>query len=257
MFLVYTSFKMNKTRAEALAYVERLRRGARPDPAAVELAILPPYTALSAVAEALAGLPVRLGAQNAMWAAVGAFTGEVSPAMLADVGCEIVELGHSERRALFGETDATVNAKVRAVLAAGLEPLVCVGETAEERRLDAASETVLRQARMALAGVAPADLARCKLAYEPVWAIGEGAAAAEPALVAAMHAALKAAFPSVPLLYGGSVDLDNAGEIAALAAVDGLFVGRAALDPDRFLAIAATALAARPVPSAARAAARR
>ncbi len=245
MLRVYTSWKMNKTLAEARAYVDGLRAGPRPDPADVDLAILPAFTALTTVAAALDGLPIRLGAQNAMWADAGAFTGEVSPAMLADVGCEIVELGHSERRALFGETDATVNARVHAVLRHGLEPLVCVGETAEERRLGAAVETVLRQARMALAGVSPDDLHRCRFAYEPVWAIGEGGVAASPATVAEMHAALKAAFPIVPVLYGGSVDLANAGTMAALPGVDGLFVGRAALDPARFLAIAAAAQAAR------------
>jgi triosephosphate isomerase len=246
VFLLYTSWKMNKTLAEARAYVARLREAALPGPEIAELAILPPFTALAAVGEALAGLPVRLGAQNAMWLDDGAFTGEISPSMLADVGCTIVELGHSERRLLFGETDARINAKVHAALRHGLEPLVCVGESAEERALGAPLETVLRQARMALSGVAPENLARCKLAYEPVWAIGEGGTPASPAVVAEVHAALKRAFPSVPVLYGGGANLENAAPLSALAEVDGLFIGRAAWQADDYLAIIDRALNARP-----------
>lgn len=245
LFFIYTSWKMNKTLAEARAYVARLHSARLPDPAVAELAILPPFTALTTVREALGGLPVRLGAQNAMWHDAGAFTGEVSPSMLADVGCDLVELGHSERRALFGETDARINAKVRAVLRHGLAPLICVGETAEERDLDAALDTVLRQARMALAGVPAETLPRCRLAYEPVWAIGERGTPASPLQVAEVHAALKQAFPSVPLLYGGGIDLDNAAALSERPEVDGLFIGRAAWEAEGYLAIVERALAAR------------
>lgn len=245
MFFVYTSWKMNKTLDEARAYVAQLHGARLPDAAAAELAILPPFTALTTVREALGRLPVRLGAQNAMWADAGAFTGEISPRMLADVGVEIVELGHSERRALFGETDARINAKVQAALRHGLQPLVCVGETAEERGLDAAIETVLRQARMALSGVADEALPRCRLAYEPVWAIGERGTPASPAQVAEMHAALKRAFPAVPVLYGGGISLDNAGPLSERPEVEGLFVGRAAWTAEGYLAIIERALAAR------------
>lgn len=245
MFFVYTSWKMNKTLDEARAYVAQLHGARLPDAATAELAILPPFTALTTVREALGRLPVRLGAQNAMWADAGAFTGEISPRMLADVGVEIVELGHSERRALFGETDARINAKVQAALRHGLQPLVCVGETAEERGLDAAIETVLRQARMALSGVADEALPRCRLAYEPVWAIGERGTPASPAQVAEMHAALKRAFPAVPVLYGGGISLDNAGPLSERPEVEGLFVGRAAWTAEGYLAIIERALAAR------------
>lgn len=245
MFFVYTSWKMNKTLDEARAYVAQLHGARLPDAATAELAILPPFTALTTVREALGRLPVRLGAQNVMWADAGPFTGEISPRMLADVGVEIVELGHSERRALFGETDARINAKVQAVLRHGLQPLVCVGETAEERGLDAAIETVLRQARMALSGVAGEALPRCRLAYEPVWAIGERGTPASPAQVAEVHAALKRAFPAVPVLYGGGISLDNAGPLSERPEVEGLFVGRAAWTAEGYLAIIERALAAR------------
>ena len=232
---------MNKTRAEARAWVDAvLAEGGWPR-AGLQPFAFPPFIALETVRDALGppgAAPLLIGAQNMHWAPAGAFTGEVSPAMLVDVGCDLVELGHSERRSLFGETDAAINAKVHAALDHGLRPLVCVGETAEERRLDAAVSTVIRQTSMAFAGLSRAELARCLIAYEPVWAIGETGTPATPADVAQMHQALKTAFGTdAPVLYGGSVNLDNVAALSALPEVDGLFVGRAAWSPDGFLSL--------------------
>ena len=245
MFFVGTSWKMNKTLAEAGAYAAQLVAAGLDVPADVELVLFPPFTALAVVRQGLGEAPVRLGGQDVMWADAGAFTGEISPLMLKDIGCDFVEIGHSERRRLFGDTDERVNAKVLATLRQELHPLVCVGETAAERDAGAAAETVLRQARLAFAGVGAADVRRCRLAYEPVWAIGEGSTAAPADMAAAIHAILKDAFPDVPVLYGGSVDRHNAAGLAARPEVDGLFVGRAALQADAFLVIAEAALQAR------------
>ena len=244
-FWIGTGWKMNKTRAQARAWVEAVVAGGNWPRAGLQPFAFPPFTALETVRHTLGPsetAPLMIGAQTMHWAAEGAFTGEVSPPMLADVGCDLVELGHSERRALFGETDAAINAKVHAALDHGLRPLVCVGETAEERRLDAAVATVARQTAMAFAGVSRDGLARCLIAYEPVWAIGEGGTPARPADVVEIHGALKAAIDApVPILYGGSVNRGNAAALAALPEVDGLFVGRAAWSAEGFLSLVDTA----------------
>lgn len=242
-FWLGTGWKMNKTRAEAAAYCAALRDTGDLAGLPLQLFVLPPFTALAEVAAALAATPVLVGAQNCHWADSGAWTGEISAAQVKDCGAALVELGHSERRTHFGETDGAINRKVKAALAAGLIPLVCVGETALERDLDAAAVTVARQARMALAGVAAADLDRVLLAYEPVWAIGEGGEPATPAYANAIHAAIKQAVTDlagrpVPVLYGGSVNPANAAELAAEPDIDGLFIGRAAWQPEGLIALA-------------------
>ncbi|GAB4085123.1 triose-phosphate isomerase [Myceligenerans cantabricum] len=238
-----TSWKMTKTIGEAVAYARELRPEAVPD--GVQPFVLPAHTGLAAVRDALpAGSPVLLGAQNAHWAAEGAGTGEVSMRMVADAGAVVVELGHSERRAAFGETDGTVARKVRAALDAGLTPLVCVGETAEVRDAGRAVEHVAGQVRAALAHVARDEVPRVLLAYEPVWAIGTGGRAAalgevSPVLaeVAGLVRGLGAGTGCRALLYGGSVDRANAAGLLADAHVDGLFVGRAAWDVAGFLGL--------------------
>ena len=242
-FWLGTGWKMNKTRAQAAAYCATLQ--ATPDLAAMplQLFVLPPFTALAEVAAALADTPVLVGAQNCHWAEAGAWTGEISAGQVADCGASLVELGHSERRAHFAETDALVTAKVKAVLAAGLRPLVCVGETAEERDLDAASVTVARQARMALSGLAAADLDRVLFAYEPVWAIGEGGEPATPAYAGAIHGVIKQAVTDLlgrapAVLYGGGVNPENAAALAREPEIDGLFVGRAAWQAEGLLGLA-------------------
>lgn len=247
-FRVGTGWKMNHTLAMARAYAREL--AAAPRPPEIELFVLPPATALAEVAGLLEGSDVRVGAQNAHWAEKGAWTGEISMAMAADAGASLVELGHSERRTHFGETDLDVNRKVRAALDHGLTPLVCVGETADEKRLGAAVETNTRQARMALAGLSHAEAARVWLAYEPVWAIGEGGTPATPDDARPIHAAIKRAILDLvgiepPVLYGGSVNPQNAKALAMVPEVDGLFVGRAAWTASGLLEIAELAVEAK------------
>ena len=227
---------MTKTLAEARAYAERLvgaewAEGLQPF-------VIPPATAIAAVAEILPpGGPVLVGAQDAHWQDEGAWTGEVSVPQVKDAGARLLEIGHSERRAHFAETDERVNLKVHAALRHGVLPLVCVGEDATQRAAGAEVELVTAQVRAALAGV-PAH-ARVLLAYEPVWAIGDAGTPATPDQVRHVVAAIAAvAGPARPVLYGGSVSLDNAAALSAIPEVAGLFVGRAAWDVEGFLALA-------------------
>lgn len=232
------------TVAEAVALAQALR-----EPLSalvrVERVVCPPFVALTAVADALAGSPIALGAQNVHPEPKGAFTGEVAGAMLQGV-CSHVIVGHSERRHGFGETDGFVNAKVLAVLGLGMTPVLCVGETLEERDAGEASAVVERQTAAGVAGVASGDLGRVVLAYEPVWAIGTGRAATPETaqeMIGGIRAHLgrltdSATAAQVRLLYGGSVNAGNAAELAALPDVDGALVGGASLDPDAFVAIA-------------------
>jgi triosephosphate isomerase len=239
---VGTSWKMNKTRAEAAAWCDALLAAPRIDGA--DLFVMPPFTALALVAERLRPAGVAVGAQDVHWEDAGAWTGAISALQAKDCGATMAEIGHSERRRWFGETDETVAAKTAAALRHGLTPLVCVGETAAERDAGAADAVLERQARAALAA-GPAGVA---LAYEPVWAIGVGAASAEPAHVRARIAALRETAArlgaAAPVLYGGSVDEATCAAFIAEAGADGVFVGRAALDPRRFHAIARLCAAA-------------
>ncbi len=230
-----TSWKMNKTIAEALAYVEEL--AAEPIPDGIQPFIIPPHTALAAVREALpADSRVLVGAQNAHWLPEGAGTGEISMRMAADAGATLIEIGHSERRAMFGETDHTVGLKVRAAIDAGLTPLVCVGESAEQRDIGLAEQANAYQTRAALARLTPAEVDRVIVAYEPVWAIGEHGRPATPAETGPVMAELARVLAEASstgaggraLLYGGSVHPSNAEELLADPHTDGLFVGRAA-----------------------------
>ncbi len=240
---VGTSWKMNKTLGEARAFAQVLRGidwGSAPY-AGVRPFVIPPFTALATVCEALRGTPVLVGAQTMHWEDAGAWTGEISPPMLRDCGATLVELGHSERRAYFAETDEAINRKVAAALRHGLRPLICVGENAAERRAGREGAVLRRQVEEALRDI-PAEHARNVLiAYEPVWAIGRDGTPAEPGYVAATIGALRAAMPApfaaASLLYGGSVDAANAATYAGLDGVDGLFVGRAAWEVEGFLRI--------------------
>ena len=251
---VGTSWKMTKTRAEAVAYADAL--SARDDvPPGVQLFVLPPLPHLEVVAEILRPGPVRVGAQNVHWEDEGPFTGEVSAPMLAELGATIAEIGHSERRELFGETDDSVRRKVAAAQRHGLTPVVCVGEPWSVRESGAAVAFVQRCVRTAVADArAGAEL---WIAYEPVWAIGEHGHPAAPEQAEEIHAAIRsacvdvlgAAGADIPVLYGGSVTADNAAGYLAAPSVDGLFVGRSAWTVDGLLAVARVAAAARPVTS--------
>jgi triosephosphate isomerase len=239
--LIAGNWKMNGLRAEAVSLARAIRDGA--GGLACELMLCPPFTALAAVAEVLTGSAVALGAQDCHAEVSGAFTGDISAAMLADLGCGAVIVGHSERRQGHHETSPAVRAKVKAAVAARLLPIVCVGETKEERDAGAAQAVVCAQVAESLpdgfAGV---------LAYEPIWAIGTGVTATERD-VASMHAAIRAALIArlgeagggVRILYGGSVKPDNAAALLAVAEVGGALVGGASLVAADFLAIARAA----------------
>ncbi len=238
------NWKMHKTAGEAVALVRELLAGLGGSPGEVQVAVAPPFTALHPVAEALRGGAVELAAQNAHWEPQGAFTGEISAAMLAEAGCRHCIVGHSERRQLFGETDETVRKRVGAVLSAGLLPIVCVGETLEEREANRTLEVVERQVRAALAGVPQAALATLTVAYEPVWAIGTGKTATS-AQAQEVHAVVRkllrdlggGAADAIRIQYGGSVKPENAAELMSQPDVDGALVGGASLKAKDFLAI--------------------
>jgi triosephosphate isomerase len=252
-FWIGTGWKMNHTAAETRAYVTELLGRLPPRRQDVSVFVLPPFTALAAAREAIGAAPLLLGAQNMHWAERGAWTGEISARMLAEFQVDLIEIGHSERRSAFGETDATVNAKVKAALGVGLRPLVCVGDTAPERDAGASVESIVRQVKLAFAGVAASAMQRCLVAYEPVWAIGEGGTPARVEHVRAAHAVVRQAVALrtphfVPILYGGSVSGANVAELAAEPEVDGLFIGRAAWTARGFAELIREALAARPAP---------
>lgn len=237
--LIGTSSKMNLTSSEAAGYLDALRPLVE-DIADRELFVLLPFTSIWMARDRLAGSRVRWGAQDVHSEDAGAHTGDVSAPMLADLGCTYVEVGHHERRREHGETDELVAAKAAAAQRWGMTAIVCVGEP-ERTSFEAAVETIAGQVRL-LATVRPDRLV---IAYEPAWAIGEGAQAADAAWVGRVHAAIRDWLPSsanrpIPIIYGGSVDPVEAPGLLAQPYVDGLFVGRKALDPVVFAAIAHT-----------------
>ena len=250
-FWIGTSWKMNKTLGEAAEYSEIITQASVFTDSRLQGFVIPPFTALAQVCRDLAQTPLKVGAQNMHWADAGAYTGEISPSMVADAGADLVELGHSERREYFGENDIDLNRKVHAALAQGLMPLLCVGETAQEKALGGAAETVIRQCKMALAGVSGGDLDRVLIAYEPVWAIGEGGVPASADDAAWMHRRIREALPTnsrgepLTVLYGGSVNPDNCEELAAREEIGGLFIGRSAWRAEGLRDIAERALKAR------------
>ncbi len=238
--LIAGNWKMHKTTAETRAFVAELLARTLPLDD-VDAVICPPFTALCAARDALArsASAIGLGAQNMSWAAQGAFTGEISAAMLVDCGARWVVLGHSERRAMFGELDERVNEKVRAALANGLTPIVAVGETAEERAAGATRDKVTRQVRAAFDKIPDGEVCRCVVAYEPIWAIGTGNACS-PDDADAVMGEIRAAVPALRtarLLYGGSMTPQNVAAFVARPNVDGGLVGGASLDPASFAAL--------------------
>jgi triosephosphate isomerase len=245
--LVAGNWKLYKTNDEAQALVRTLLATLLPSPGC-DVVLCPPFTALAETRYLLAGTPIGLGGQNLYWEDEGAFTGEVSGPMLRSAGCTHVIVGHSERRQMFGETDATVAKKTRAALACGLIPIVCVGETLDEREGGRTAEVVTRQFERGPATIEGPDAARIVLAYEPVWAIGTGRNAT-PQQAAEVHALLRAraraawgeASDRLRILYGGSVKPDNAGALFAEPELDGALVGGASLKPETFLPIVAAA----------------
>ncbi len=242
--IIAGNWKMNKTAAEGKALVEALKplvAGVKD----VDVVVCPPFTTLSAVIAAAAGSNVKVGAQNLHWAANGAFTGEISAEMLKDVGVEYVIIGHSERRQYFGETDITVNQRLKAALAAGLKPMVCIGETLEEREGNRTEAVIDTQVKGGFAGISPEQMANLVIAYEPVWAIGTGKTAT-PAMAQETHAYIRrvvgqlfgpAAAAAVRIQYGGSMKPDNAKELLSQPDIDGGLIGGASLKAADFAGI--------------------
>lgn len=247
--MIAGNWKMNKTVEQARQLVAEMLPGLQAV-TQVERVLCPPFTALPALAEALKGSGVGLGAQDMHWEAAGAYTGEVAPAMVREY-CEYVIIGHSERRTYFGETDATVNKKVKAALAVGLTPIVCIGETLAENEAGRTADVVIRQVKDGLAELTAEDGARIVIAYEPVWAIGTGRAAsgeiANQVVGEYIRTALAAAFgrqvaQGIRVLYGGSVTAANAAEFFGEPEIDGALVGGASLKVAEFLGIVQAAV---------------
>lgn len=236
-----TSWKMNKTLAEARAFAEGLQK-ADADPR-IQRFVIPPFTAVREVKAMLADTTVKVGAQNMHWADEGAWTGEVSPVMLTDCKLDIVELGHSERRAHFGETDETVGLKTEAAIRHGLIPLICIGETLAEREAGRAGQVLEAQVRGALGRLSDSQkTAPILLAYEPVWAIGAGGIPAtsdyadtrQKDIIATANDVLGR---RIPCLYGGSVNPGNCEDLISCPHIDGLFIGRSAWNVGGYLDI--------------------
>ena len=239
--IIAGNWKMNKTVVEARDLAARLGAlvsGVQDR----DIVLAPPFTALSTVAEAIKGTNMMLSAQNLFWEDKGAFTGEISAEMLLDLGCKYVIIGHSERRQYFGETDETVNKKVRQALNKGLLPIVCVGELLSEREAGKANEVIERQVTGALKGVTAAEMQNIVVAYEPVWAIGTGKTAT-PDQANEIHAFIrqkvKALYSaevadSLRIQYGGSVTPENVSTLMAMPDIDGALVGGASLKPESF-----------------------
>ena len=241
--IVAGNWKMNKTASEAAALVEEIKASTA-EAVNVEVVVCPPFTDLKDAAAACAGSHVKLGAQNIHWEPSGAYTGEISAAMLKDLGVTHVIIGHSERRQYFGETDETVNKRTKAALAAGLVPLVCVGETLEERDAGKMEEVVIRQVNL---GLADLDISKVVIAYEPVWAIGTGRTAS-PTQAQEVHALIRRTLAEIAggdvangvrIQYGGSMKPDNAKELMSQPDIDGGLIGGAALTANSFAAIVA------------------
>ncbi len=242
--LIAGNWKMNLGLKEAAALLQALKAGLDGQEAA-EIAVFPPFTALAVAAEALRGSRIGLGGQNMFWEPKGAFTGEISPVQLKDAGCALVLLGHSERRQHFGETDENLRKKIQAAVAHGLVPVLCVGETLEEREGGRTWVVLERQISGALAGLAPAQLSTLVIAYEPVWAIGTGRTAT-PQQAEEAHRFIRGKLASLfdqglaqsrRILYGGSVTPENVDALMAEPDIDGALVGGASLKAEGFLRI--------------------
>lgn len=242
--VVAGNWKMHKTAAEAAAFVDALRPVAE-SASDREIVLAPAFTALSAAVNAASGTNIRICAQNLHWEAKGAYTGEVSAAMLTEIGCRDVIIGHSERRQYFGETDGTVHLRVLAALDAGLRPIVCVGETLEQREAGNTATVLTEQFIAGVGALEPEQFGKLILAYEPVWAIGTGRTAT-PEIADESHRVLRSlaadrfgtsAADGVRILYGGSVKPSNFAGLLAKGDIDGGLIGGASLDPESFAAL--------------------
>lgn len=243
--IIAGNWKMYKTLPETAELIRGLARGIPSREPALTVVVCPPFTSLSLAGELVKGTALRLGAQNMSEHDEGAYTGEISGKMLRAAGCEYVILGHSERRQYFGESDELINRKAKKALAGGLRPILCVGETLEQREQGITSRVVGAQVRGVLAGLTAADMASVVLAYEPVWAIGTGRTAT-PEQAQEVHQGIRAQVEglfspqvagALPIQYGGSVKPENAVELLSRPDIDGALVGGACLKVDSFSAI--------------------
>lgn len=242
--LVVANWKMHGSQADCAKLARQLARGLRPHRGQVEVVLAPPFTALSVTERALRGGRVKLAAQNCHWETQGAFTGEVSAAMVRELGCGYVILGHSERRHIFFETDAMVGRKLAPVISQSMGAILCVGEALDQRQSNQTTAVIRRQLQLALKGLAKTDIANVDIAYEPVWAIGTGHNAT-PKQVSQVHGKIRnwliqrfgPAGKQPRILYGGSVKPENVESLAAVDEVDGLLVGGASLKSETFLPI--------------------
>jgi triosephosphate isomerase len=240
------NWKMNKTVREAVEFVTKLKSlAASISQSECEIVVCPPFTALYAVAGIIKGTNIHLGAQDTFWEQKGAFTGEISPTMLYEVGCEYVIVGHSERRQYFNETNEMVNKKMLAVLSVGLTPIVCVGETLEEREGNRTFDVIEGQVRGCLKGIDGAKADKIIIAYEPVWAIGTGRNAT-PEQAQEVQSFIRRLYGEmynpevslrIPILYGGSISPNNISSLIHQPDVDGGLVGGASLDVEAFVKI--------------------
>ncbi len=238
------NWKMHHTHLEAIQVVQKLSyRLEAKDYDECDIVVCPAFTALRSIQTVLEGdnIPIALGAQNVHWEDQGAYTGEISPVMLAKLNVSYVIVGHSERRQLFGETDESVNKKLKAVLKQGMTPIVCVGETLEEREAGATDDRVSSQIEGAFAGVKAAEAEKCVVAYEPIWAIGTGRNATPQdanATITVIRGKLAELYrdtaAAIRIQYGGSVKPGNIADLMAMPEIDGALVGGASLDPDEF-----------------------
>ncbi|MER8908465.1 triose-phosphate isomerase [Mesorhizobium sp. M0854] len=250
VYWVGTSWKMNKTLAEAMAFAEALAEFVPGFDERIQPFVIPPFTAIREVKKALSPTRIKVGAQNMHWADAGAWTGEISPVMLKDCGLDMVELGHSEQREHFGETDNAVGLKTAAAVKHGLVPLICVGETLAQRDSGQAAAVLALQVHGALQFLeGAAKAATILFAYEPVWAIGDKGVPASSDYADRQQALIKKIardlLPAVPpVLYGGSVNPQNAAELVGQPNIDGLFIGRSAWQADGYIDILKRASAA-------------
>jgi triosephosphate isomerase (TIM) len=240
--LVVGNWKMNGTLSQASSLAGAIVHGIAQKTPKVDLVLAPPATALVAVQQRIAGSGISLAGQNCHWEDNGAFTGEISPAMLADLGCTYVIVGHSERRHLFNESDDIMARKLAAAIRNNLRPILCVGETLDQRNAGRTMDVILRQMQLALKEPNGNVIANLEIAYEPVWAIGTGHNA-DPNQIAEVHGAIRSYLTSslgkssLRILYGGSVNPENAKELSRISEVDGFLVGGASLKPESFLAV--------------------
>ncbi len=243
-FYLGANFKMHQTPIETGTFIDDLI-ALLPAPAPAKLFLMPPFTSLSTAADHLAGRDIWLGAQNMHWVKEGAYTGEISASMLVATGCNMVMLGHAERRQRFGETDDALRQKVAQAAHTRLRVLLCVGDNAVEQQLGIASDIVAMQLKVALHDLPADSLTHLLVVYEPVWSIGEGGTPADADIVAEMHECIRQTLVAlyglraldVPILYSGSVNSTNCAMYAQLAQVDGLLIGRAAWTPSGFVEV--------------------